>query len=63
MFVKTLDHAAYYPNPEELWIKLICEKRSRRILGAQAAGRKGAVLRIDVFAAAITNKMTARNLE
>lgn len=62
VFVKTLDHAAYYPNPEELWIKLICEKRSRRILGAQAAGRKGAVLRIDVFAAAITNKMTAPEL-
>lgn len=62
VFVKTMDHAAYYPNPQPLWIKLICEKRSRRILGAQAAGYQGAVLRIDVFAAAIANRMTAPEL-
>lgn len=62
VFVKNFDHAAYYPNPKPLWIKLICEKRSRRILGAQAVGYQGAVLRIDVFAAAITNKMTAPEL-
>lgn len=62
VFVKTFDHAAYYPNPQPLWIKLICEKRSRRILGAQAAGYQGAVLRIDIFATAIINKMTAPEL-
>ena len=61
-FVKTADHAAYYPDPRPLWIKVICEKRSRRILGAQAAGYRGAVLRIDVFASAIMNKMTAPEL-
>lgn len=61
-FIKTTDHAVYYPGSEPLWIKVICEKRSRRILGAQAVGRKGAVLRIDVFASAIMNRMTAPEL-
>ncbi|MBU9714226.1 CoA-disulfide reductase [Evansella tamaricis] len=62
VFVKSADHPGYYPNQTPLWIKLICEKRSRRILGAQAIGRKGAVLRIDVFAVAIHNGMTADEL-
>lgn len=61
-FVQTLDHAPYYPEPTPLWIKIICEKRTRKILGAQAVGYKGAVLRIDAFAAAITSGMTAPEL-
>lgn len=61
-FIKTADHAAYYPNPTPLWIKVICEKRSQRILGAQAIGEKGAVLRVDVFAVAISARMTAPQL-
>jgi len=62
VFVKSADHPGYYPNQTPIWIKLICEKRSRRILGAQSIGQKGAVLRIDVFAVAIHNNMTADEL-
>lgn len=62
VFVETADHPGYYPNQMPIWIKLICEKRSRIILGAQAIGPKGVVLRIDVFAVAIHNKMTADDL-
>lgn len=62
VFVQTSDHPAYYPNQTPIWIKLICEKRTRRILGAQAIGNKGAVLRIDIFAVAIHNNMTADEL-
>lgn len=58
VFVKSADHPAYYPNPTPIWIKVIYEKRSRRILGAQAIGNKGVVLRIDMFAIAIHNNMT-----
>lgn len=61
-FVQVLDHAPYYPDATPLWIKVICEKRTRKILGAQAVGYKGAVLRIDAFAAAITSGMTAPEL-
>lgn len=62
VFVKGADHPGYYPNQTPIWIKLIYEKRTRRILGAQAAGPKGVVLRIDVFAVAIHNNMTTEEL-
>lgn len=61
-FVKAADHPGYYPNQTPIWIKLICEKGTNRILGAHAIGNKGVVLRIDVFAVAIHNKMTAEEL-
>jgi len=61
-FVKAADHPSYYPNQTPIWIKLICEKGTNRILGAHAIGNKGAVLRIDVFAVAIHNNMAAEEL-
>ncbi|KML39855.1 CoA-disulfide reductase [Cytobacillus firmus] len=61
-FVKAADHPDYYPNQTPIWIKLICEKGTNRILGAHAIGNKGVVLRIDVFAVAIHNKMAAEEL-
>lgn len=62
VFVESADHPAYYPNQTSIWIKLICDERTKRILGAQAIGPKGAVLRIDMFAIAIQNKMSADEL-
>ncbi|WP_409974542.1 CoA-disulfide reductase [Bacillus sp. Bva_UNVM-123] len=62
VFVQSADHPGYYPDQTPIWIKLICEKRTRRILGAQAIGQKGAVLRVDIFAVAIHNNMSADEL-
>ena len=62
VFVKGTNHPGYYPNQSPIWIKLIYEKRTRRILGAQAIGPQGVVLRIDVFAVAIHNNMTTDEL-
>lgn len=62
VFVKAYDHPMYYPNSTPIWIKLIYEKESYRILGAQAIGNKGAVMRIDMFAIAIHNNMTTMDL-
>lgn len=62
VFIKSSDHPAYYPNPTPIWIKLIYESRTRKILGVQAIGNKGVVLRIDMFAIAIHNKMTTDEL-
>jgi NADPH-dependent 2,4-dienoyl-CoA reductase/sulfur reductase-like enzyme len=56
------DHPAYYPNPTPITIKLIYEKKTHRILGAQAWGQKGAVLRVDIFAVAIHSGMTTEEL-
>lgn len=60
--VESNDHPAYYPNPTPLIIKLIYEEGTKKLLGAQACGQKGAVMRIDVFAVAIHAGMTTDEL-
>jgi NADPH-dependent 2,4-dienoyl-CoA reductase/sulfur reductase-like enzyme len=61
-FVKSYNHPGYYPNQETLYIKIVYEKRTHRILGAQIAGREGAVLRVDMFAIAIQARMTTEDI-
>jgi len=62
VFIKSNDRPKYYPDPTPLFVKLTCEKRSRRILGGQVVGEKGAVLRVDALAVAITAGLTAPEL-
>ncbi len=50
--------AGYYPGVKSITVTVIWDKRSRRLLGAQMVGQEGASKRIDVFATALTNKMT-----
>jgi len=47
----------YYPGGKKITFKLIYEKDTNRLLGVQGAGEEGVVLRIDVFALAIENRM------
>ena len=56
------DHPAYYPEPVKLTIKLLYDKRSLRLLGANIAGARNAVLRVDIFATAIHAGMTTAEL-
>lgn len=60
--IQTDDLPPYYPGGSHLCIKLICEKSSKRILGGQAAGAKGAVLRVHALTAGITMGMTTKDL-
>jgi rhodanese-related sulfurtransferase len=48
-----LDSAHYYPEHHRLYLKLVYEEGSRRLLGMQAAGRGEVAKRADVFAALI----------
>lgn len=57
-----MSHAAYYPGAEPMTVKIIFEKSSGRILGAQIVGGSGADKRIDVLATAIRANMTAFDL-
>ena len=61
-FVTSYDHALYYPGATKLYIKLIYEKHTRRLLGANIAGAKNAVLRGDVLAMAVHTGMTTEEL-
>ena len=51
-------HAKSIPGAENITMTLIVDIGTRRILGAQMAGKDTVGKRIDVFAAAITNEMT-----
>ena len=55
-------HAAYYPGAQAMVMKVLYEKESLRLLGAQIVGGDGVDKRIDVLATAIRAKMTALEL-
>jgi NADPH-dependent 2,4-dienoyl-CoA reductase/sulfur reductase-like enzyme/rhodanese-related sulfurtransferase len=57
------NHAGYYPGSRPMTIKIIAEDGTGRLLGAQIVGEEGVDKRIDVFATAITGKMTVFDLE
>lgn len=55
-------HAGYYPGATPMTLKLIFNKETGEIYGAQAIGRNGVEKRIDVIATAIKGKLTVRDL-
>jgi NADPH-dependent 2,4-dienoyl-CoA reductase/sulfur reductase-like enzyme len=58
VMVESTTRAGYFPGSESITTKLIAERRSGRLLGAQIVGREGAAKRIDVLACALWNEMT-----
>lgn len=56
------DHARYYPDPTPVVMQLLYDNDTGRVLGGCAGGAKGAVLRVDALAAAITGGLTLRQL-
>ncbi len=55
--------AGYYPGSGPVWVKLLAEPRSGRLLGGQIVGFEGAAKRIDVLATAIWMRMTVDEME
>jgi len=56
-------HATYYPGAKTMVMKVICDKRSQKLLGAQIIGYDGVDKRIDVLATAIHCGMTGPELK
>lgn len=52
--------APAYPGSQKITITLILDKTSKRLLGAQMAGKDGVAKRIDILAAALHNQMTVQ---
>jgi NADPH-dependent 2,4-dienoyl-CoA reductase/sulfur reductase-like enzyme len=52
------NRAHYYPGAQPMRIKIVAERRTGRLLGAQIVGGEGAGKRIDVLATALWNDMT-----
>ena len=56
--VEPTTRAGYYPGAKRITVKIVVERTSNRLLGAQIVGKEGAAKRIDVLATAIWNEMT-----
>ncbi|WP_127497711.1 FAD-dependent oxidoreductase [Actinoplanes solisilvae] len=60
--VDSTNRAGYYPGAEMMTVKLIAERRTGALLGAQIVGRAEAAKRIDALAVAIWNRMTVEEM-
>ena len=54
--------AGYYPGAAPITTKLVVERGTRRLLGAQIVGKEGAAKRIDALALGVWNQMTVEEL-
>jgi len=61
-FTYSASHASYYPGAVNMAVKIIFEKKTGKILGAQVTGFEGVDKRCDVLATAIRAGMTAHDL-
>jgi len=56
--VDSTTKAGYFPGAQPIRIKMIAERRSGRLLGAQLVGRSESAKRIDTLAACVWNEMS-----
>jgi NADPH-dependent 2,4-dienoyl-CoA reductase/sulfur reductase-like enzyme len=56
--IESTTRAHYYPDSQPITVKVVVERGSGRLLGAQIIGKEGAAKRIDVLATAIWAEMT-----
>ena len=63
VYLSPLNHAGYYPGGKMMTMKVLVEKGSYRLLGAQIVGYEGVDKRIDVLATAIRAGMTGLHLQ
>ena len=62
-YLYTNSSATYYPGADSMIIKVVYEKITGRLLGAQVMGRKGVDKRIDVYSTALYGGMSVFDLE
>lgn len=63
IILSPMNHAGYYPGGKLMTMKVVFEKKTLRLLGAQIVGYDGVDKRIDVLAAAIHANLNATELK
>ena len=63
VILSPMSHAGYYPGGKVMTMKVVFEKETYRLLGAQIVGYEGVDKRIDVLATAIRAGMKATELK
>ena len=62
VITESLSRAQYFPGAQPMKIKIVAERGTGRLLGAQIVGGKGAGKRIDVLATSLWNDMTVTEI-
>jgi NADPH-dependent 2,4-dienoyl-CoA reductase/sulfur reductase-like enzyme len=60
--IRDRTRAGYYPGAGTIWVKLVAERGTGRLLGGQIVGVEGAAKRIDVLATAIWTELAVDEL-
>ena len=60
--VHPASHATYYPGASQMTLKLLFDKETGKIFGAQGVGKDGVDKRLDVIATAIKGGLTVQDL-
>ena len=60
--IETTTRAGYMPGARPMTVKVVGDRRDRRLLGAQIVGREGAATRIDTCAMALCARVTVDEL-
>lgn len=60
--VTVRSRAGYYPGGHPMTIKIIFDRLTKRLLGAQLVGREGVAKRVDVFATALHAHLTLEEM-
>ena len=60
--IEDITRARYYPGNKRIWIKIVADRKSGRVLGSQIVGGEGVKERIDLIALALLLKADIRDL-
>ncbi|UGT67115.1 FAD-dependent oxidoreductase [Nocardia gipuzkoensis] len=60
--VESTNRAGYYPDAAPMTVKILAERFTGRLLGAQIVGQEGAGKRVDIAAVALTARMTVEQM-
>jgi NADPH-dependent 2,4-dienoyl-CoA reductase/sulfur reductase-like enzyme len=60
--IESITRAGYYPGSKPIWIKIVADRRSGRVLGSQIVGGEAVKERIDLIALALLLKADIRDL-
>ncbi|MBF6336644.1 FAD-dependent oxidoreductase [Nocardia abscessus] len=60
--VESTNRAGYYPDAAPMTVKMLAERFTGRLLGAQIVGQEGAGKRVDIAAVALTARMTVEQM-
>ena len=58
--IEDITRASYYPDNKPIWIKVIADRNSGRVLGSQIVGGEGVKERIDLISLALLLKAARR---